>query len=141
FGAPAEDMPVVGSGAARFNHAGLAALYQHLGDGLAELGLSVSAGTLPRASGKVPSDTSVIIPGSRTRYLAEIAETVRNYHARTRQQVEAVRKREQLIAARDALAAEGAATGDPDRLIDQADAAVADDTRALVEGWEARGES
>ncbi|ACU97451.1 fused isobutyryl-CoA mutase/GTPase IcmF [Saccharomonospora viridis] len=141
FGASPEDMPVFGTSAAKFNDDGVTALYQHLRDGLAELGLSVSAGTLPRVSGKVSSDTSVIIPGSRTRYLAEIAETVRNYHERTRQQVEAVRKREQLIAARDALAAEGAATEDLDRLIDQADAAVADDTRALLEGWEELAES
>ncbi|MDD6792976.1 MAG: methylmalonyl-CoA mutase family protein, partial [Thermobifida fusca] len=141
FGASPEDMPVFGTSAAKFNDDGVTALYQHLRDGLAELGLSVSAGTLPRVSGKVSSDTSVIIPGSRTRYLAEIAETVRNYHERTRQQVEAVRKREQLIAARDALAAEGAATEELDRLIDQADAAVADDTRALLEGWEELAES
>src|SRR5690606_15752635 len=36
---------------------------------------------------------------------------------------------------------EGAATEELDRLIDQADAAVADDTRALLEGWEELAES
>ncbi|WP_298177789.1 fused isobutyryl-CoA mutase/GTPase IcmF [Saccharomonospora sp.] len=141
FGASPEDMPVFGTSAAKFNDDGVTALYQHLRDELAELGLSVSAGVLPQVSGKVSSDTSVVIPGNRTRYLAEIAEMVRNYHERTRQQVEAVRRREQLTAAREALVAEGAATDDLDRLIEQADAAVADDTRSLLESWEELAES
>ncbi|EHK83176.1 fused isobutyryl-CoA mutase/GTPase IcmF [Saccharomonospora azurea] len=136
FGTSPEDMPVFGTSAAKFNDDGVTALYQHLRDLLSGSGLSVSAGMLPAIEGKVSTDTSVVIPGSRTRYLAEIAETVRRYHERTRTQVEAVRKRAQLRAVRDALVAENAATEDVDRLLEKADAEVDSETTALLESWD-----
>ncbi|CAM2971872.1 fused isobutyryl-CoA mutase/GTPase IcmF [Saccharomonospora xinjiangensis] len=136
FGASPEDMPVFGTSAAKFNDDGVTALYQHLRDLLAENGLSVSAGVLPQVEGKVSTDTSVVIPGNRTRYLAEIADTVRRYHERTRRQVEAVRRRAQLEAARDALAEENASTGDLDRLLEKANAAIDADTTALLESYD-----
>ncbi|WP_197319233.1 fused isobutyryl-CoA mutase/GTPase IcmF [Saccharomonospora sp. NB11] len=136
FGTSPEDMPVFGTSAAKFNDDGVTALYQHLRDLLSGSGLSVSAGLLPRVEGKVSTDTSVVIPGNRTRYLAEIADTVRSYHERTRKQVEAVRKRAQLRAAREALAAENAPTDDLDRLLVKAEAEVDAETTALLESWE-----
>ncbi|EID55922.1 fused isobutyryl-CoA mutase/GTPase IcmF [Saccharomonospora xinjiangensis] len=136
FGASPEDMPVFGTSAAKFNDDGVTALYQHLRELLAENGLSVSAGVLPQVEGKVSTDTSVVIPGNRTRYLAEIADTVRRYHERTRRQVEAVRRRAQLEAARDALAEENASTGDLDRLLEKANAAIDADTTALLESYD-----
>ncbi|EIE99651.1 fused isobutyryl-CoA mutase/GTPase IcmF [Saccharomonospora glauca] len=135
FKTPPEDMPVFGTSAAKFNDDGVTALYQHLRDLLADSGLSVSAGILPKVEGKVSTDTSVVIPGNRTRYLAEIADTVRRYHKRTRDQVEAVRKRAQLAAARDALAAENASTDDLDRLLAKAEAEVDAETTALLDNW------
>ncbi|OQO94025.1 methylmalonyl-CoA mutase [Saccharomonospora piscinae] len=141
FGVSPEDMPVFGTSAAKFNDDGVTALYQHLRDLLADHGLSVSSGVLPPVAGKVSTDTSVVIPGHRTRYLADIADTVRRYHEHTRQQVAAVRKREQLAAAREALAAEGSDTGDLDRLAAKAETAVAADTTGLLERWEELAES
>ncbi|TLW95199.1 methylmalonyl-CoA mutase [Saccharomonospora piscinae] len=141
FGVSPEAMPVFGTSAAKFNDDGVTALYQHLRDLLADHGLSVSSGVLPPVAGKVSTDTSVVIPGHRTRYLADIADTVRRYHEHTRQQVAAVRKREQLAAAREALAAEGSDTGDLDRLAAKAETAVDADTTGLLERWAELAES
>ena len=38
---------------------------------------------LPVVDSRIPSERSVIVPSSRQRYLAEIAEAVRAYHADT----------------------------------------------------------
>ncbi|SFQ08414.1 methylmalonyl-CoA mutase [Amycolatopsis arida] len=141
FGASWEDMPVFGTSAAKFNDDGVTALYQHLRDALAERGLSVSAGVLPAVEGKVSTDASTVIPPSRERYLADIAETVRAYHARTREQAEVVRRREHLRAARAALAAEGAPTGDLDRLLERVEAEVDLESRRLLESWPELAES
>ncbi|WP_199431826.1 fused isobutyryl-CoA mutase/GTPase IcmF [Qaidamihabitans albus] len=141
FGADPEDMPVFGTSAAKFNDDGVTALYQHLRDLLADRGLSVSPGTLPAVPGKVSTEVSTIIPANRTRYLADIADTVRGYHERTRRQVEAVRARDHLAAARDALAADGADTGAIDRLLGSAESAVDGDIAELLRGYDELAES
>ncbi|EHR50476.1 methylmalonyl-CoA mutase family protein [Saccharomonospora marina XMU15] len=135
FDSSPDDMPVFGTCAAKFNDDGVTALYQQLRDLLAGEGLSVSPGVLARVEGKVSSDTSMVIPAHRTRYLADIADTVRRYHERTRAQVAAVRRREHLAAARDELAAEGADTAAVERLLARAEAAVDEDTAALLRDW------
>src|SRR5437660_448556 len=48
FGASPDSMPVFGTIAARFNDDGVTALYQALASRLAELGLKLGSGTLPR---------------------------------------------------------------------------------------------
>ncbi|PRX51185.1 methylmalonyl-CoA mutase [Prauserella shujinwangii] len=141
FGADPEEMPVFGTSAAKFNDDGVTALYRHLRDLLAEHGLSVSAGVLPAVEGKVSTQAGTIIPTGRTRYLAEIAETVRGYHERTARQVEAVRRRDHLATARDALAADGADTAAVGRLLDQAESAVDGDVRELLEHYAELAES
>ena len=45
---------------------------------------------LPRWRRKVSTGMTALVPADRTRYLAEIAEAVRGYHAATAEQVEAV---------------------------------------------------
>ncbi len=119
-----EDMPVYGTSAAKFNDDGVTALYQHLRGMLAERGLTVSSGTLPRVEGKVSTDASTIIPGNRARYLAEIADSVRGYHAKTEQQVAAVRKRNALALTREELSKVDAATDALDGLLAAAESDV-----------------
>ncbi|SNR36001.1 methylmalonyl-CoA mutase [Haloechinothrix alba] len=138
FGASPDDMPVFGTSAARFNDDGVTALYQHLRDALAGRGLSVSAGTLPEATGKVSTELSTVIPASRASYLADIAAIVRGYHERTRAQANAVRYVDQLTAARDALTADGADTGAIDRLIDEARQGVDEESERLLAEWSER---
>src|SRR5688500_15197878 len=100
FAASWEDMPVFGTSAATFNDDGVTALYHHLVGLLTENGLSVQEGRLPRVDRKISSDYAAIIPPNRVRYLSDIAETVRGYHAATEEQVAAARTRQHLRTAR-----------------------------------------
>src|SRR3954454_6831194 len=83
FGSKPEDMPVFGTSAATFNDDGVTALYQHLRGLLTEDGLAISTGNLPAVDTRHSTVISTIVPATRVRYLAEIAESVRDYHART----------------------------------------------------------
>ena len=83
FGKRPEDMPVFGTSAATFNDDGVTALYQHLTGLLGEHGLHLEDGTLPHADVRHSSKIRQVVPADRVRYLSEITETVRGYHART----------------------------------------------------------
>jgi len=135
FGTPPEDMPVYGSSAATFNDDGVTALYQHLRDMLAERGLSVSAGTLPTVEGKVSTDAGMVIPNSRVRYLSEIAETVRGYHERTRQQAQAVRTRDHYRVTLDALENTNADSTAVRELTSGAEAEIDTESARLLDTW------
>ncbi|MFP5218273.1 MAG: cobalamin-dependent protein, partial [Actinomycetes bacterium] len=121
FGQRWEDMPVFGTSAARFNDDGVTALYHHLRELLVGKGLQAGSGTLPRVSVKASSGLTSVLPPSHVRYLGEVAETVRGYHARTRQQAEAARLRQHLATARRVV--EGEAEG-LDKALADAEAAL-----------------
>ncbi|MGY1771290.1 fused isobutyryl-CoA mutase/GTPase IcmF [Blastococcus sp. SYSU D00813] len=103
FGQPWESMPVFGTSAARFNDDGVTALYQHLRALLAERGLPVGEGVLPAVDVRASSGLSSVVPSSRSRYLAEITETVRGYHRTTEEQAELARRRQHLTTAAEVL--------------------------------------
>ena len=88
-----KDLPVYGTIASKFNDDGVTAFYHGLLDIIAEKKDIVFESSLPRTGIKESSSKTIIIPGERTRYLAEIADTVRQYHKKTQQQAEAVRHR------------------------------------------------
>jgi methylmalonyl-CoA mutase len=94
-----EQMPVFGTMAARFNDDGVTALYQALKVRLGALGLKLDAGRLPAVAVRHSSNQSPIVPGARTRYLAEISDTVRGYKRRARAQARLAREVQQLNAA------------------------------------------
>ncbi|MEU7633408.1 fused isobutyryl-CoA mutase/GTPase IcmF [Nocardia sp. NPDC049220] len=96
FGATPEDMPVFGTSAATFNDDGVTALYQHLTGLLADRGLRLTPGVLPRVNTRTSTRFAQIIPPARVRYLAEIAETVRAYHAETATQIVAAQRLQRL---------------------------------------------
>src|SRR5919106_1430150 len=77
FKASPEEMPVFGTIASRFNDDGVSALYH----GIREK-LKIPAGKLPHPAAKSSSAVHAIVPPQRSRYLADIAETVRGYHER-----------------------------------------------------------
>ncbi len=106
FGQSPDRMPVFGTQAARFNDDGVTALYQALLPRLAELGLRVRESTLPRVASRHSTQQVAIVPPSRSRYLAEIAEAVRGYKRRAADQARLARERQQLRAARAMLEAE-----------------------------------
>jgi methylmalonyl-CoA mutase len=76
----ADTMPIYGTIASRFNDDGVTALYQAMLPRLREHGLKIGPGRLPRVSVKSSSLGRAIVPPQRVRYLAEIADAVRNYH-------------------------------------------------------------
>ncbi|MEK9953554.1 MAG: methylmalonyl-CoA mutase family protein, partial [Curvibacter sp.] len=96
WGTPPEQMPVYGTMAARFNDDGVTALYQALKVRLAALGLPLQPGRLPQVSVRHSSNQTPIVPAQRTRYLAEISDTVRGYKQRARAQARLAREIQQL---------------------------------------------
>ena len=98
WSARAEDMPVFGTMASRFNDDGVTALYQALLPRLAELGLQVAAGRLPPVSTRHSTHQTPIVPGARIRYLADIAEVVHGYKRRALAQSQLAREVQQLKA-------------------------------------------
>ncbi|GAA2206004.1 methylmalonyl-CoA mutase family protein [Nonomuraea monospora] len=129
FGASPGDMPVFGTIAARYNDAGVTALYHHLKP-LLPTGADGS-GLLAAVEGRTSKASAAIVPPARSRYLADIAETVRGYHAETLAQAEVARRRQQLAAVRDLLTEEG------EREIERAGRELSEESRALIDGWPA----
>ncbi|MFM9900309.1 MAG: fused isobutyryl-CoA mutase/GTPase IcmF [Polaromonas sp.] len=99
WGTPTEQMPVFGTMAARFNDDGVTALYQALKPRLAELGLNLNEGSLPVAGVRHSTNQTPVVPAARTRYLAEISDTVRGYKKRALAQSQLAREVQQLKAA------------------------------------------
>ncbi|WP_188190557.1 fused isobutyryl-CoA mutase/GTPase IcmF [Nonomuraea sp. SYSU D8015] len=129
FGARPEDMPVFGTIAARYNDAGVTALYHHLKGLLLE---NAGPGLLPEVTERTSQASAAIVPPARSRYLAEIAETVRAYHAETLAQAEVARRRQQLAAVQELM--------DDDRLKElhaAADRELTDESRTLIDTWPA----
>ena len=95
---PADQMPVFGTMAARFNDDGVTALYQALLPRLQALGLKVGEGVLPKVAVRHSTNQTPVVPAARTRYLAEISDTVRGYKTRARVQAKLAREAQQLRA-------------------------------------------
>ncbi|MFL6572350.1 MAG: methylmalonyl-CoA mutase family protein, partial [Burkholderiales bacterium] len=132
FHTAAEDMPVYGTIAARFNDDGVTALYHAISTRLAEKGLHVGSGRLPKPATRVASAVHAIVPPGRARYLAEIAETVRGYHRRAASQAGLARERQQLLAVKAML---GGASPEIDQLVAEKDAALSGEAQRLLESW------
>ncbi|MBM0127165.1 fused isobutyryl-CoA mutase/GTPase IcmF [Pimelobacter simplex] len=104
FGKQPSDMPVFGTSAATFDDDGVTALYQHLRGLLAGKGLAAGEGLLAPVEGKTSTRIQTVLPADRVRYLAEIAETVRGYHAETEVLVAKARRAQRFAAVADELA-------------------------------------
>src|SRR5437879_3101081 len=122
FGRSAEEMPVYGTIASRFNDDGVTALYQGILPALAEHGPKTKPGSLPPVKARASSARNAIVPPSRSRYLAEVADTVRGYHTRAGEQSRVARERQQLLAAKAMLSAAGKGSAALDTLIEGKDA-------------------
>lgn len=99
FAKKPDQMPVFGTMASRFNDDGVTALYQALATRLADLGLPLKDGRLPKVSTRHSTHQTPIVPGPRVRYLADIADTVRGYKRHAREQASLAREIQQLRAA------------------------------------------
>ncbi len=93
FQATDSELGVYGTVASRFHDSGVNGLYTGLCAKLSEVvGKQVWGSKIPPEQQAFASDTRDIIPADRTRYLAEIVKTVRDYKARVERQVELVRR-------------------------------------------------
>ncbi|WP_245655430.1 fused isobutyryl-CoA mutase/GTPase IcmF [Nocardia coubleae] len=137
FGSDPADMPVFGTSAATFDDDGVTALYQHLLTRLTEHGLTVEPGALPRVETKVSTRFAQLIPPSRVRYLAEIAETVRAYHQDTAREMTAAQRVQRLRAVHEELP-DDTAVGD---LLEAATGDLSPASAALLDEWPALAES
>ena len=135
-----DEMPVYGTQASRFNDDGVTALYQGLLPKLTELGLKAGSSKLAKVAVKFSSGKNAIVPPARSRYLAEIADTVRHYHKFTVSQVRLARERQQLQESKRMLQASGKGAcnfADLDDLIIDRDNRLDAATKKLIAMWPA----
>ena len=137
-----KEMPVYGTIASKFNDDGVTALYHATMDGLAEKTGTTFKSTLPRIETRTSTSKTIIIPPERTRYLAEIAETVSTYHRRTKEQADAVRKAWHLKEAAKAISGDDIKGNTSEVLsrlkteIEKAEKSLAPETTRLLDDWE-----
>jgi methylmalonyl-CoA mutase len=136
-----EQMPVFGTIASKFNDDGVTALYHALMDTIAaRTGVRFET-RLPRPEIRTSSSKTIIIPPERVRYLSEIADALRDYHAQTRRQMDALRCAWHLEEAARGLEG-GGLKGEAPELLErlkletaQAWEAVNPETRRTLEEW------
>ncbi len=128
--------PVFGTIASRFNDDGTTALFHRLKADLVANGLTAGEGVLAPTAVRTSTRTAAVVPPDRHRYLAEIASSVREYHATTARLAGEVRRAQQL----DAVVALGLDRGvdvGPIRDLAAEVASGADPTgRALLDEWD-----
>ena len=136
FDREADEMPVYGTIAARFNDDGVTALYHAIAARLAGFGFRAGR-FLPTVAVKQASAARAIVPLERTRYLAEIADCVRSHHRRAAEQSAAARDRQALRRAAVLCAERGRNVGDFDELIAAKDALLTAENKELLASWPA----
>ncbi|HEY2446401.1 MAG TPA: methylmalonyl-CoA mutase family protein, partial [Rhizomicrobium sp.] len=135
FDKPPNAMPVYGAIAARFQDDGVTGLYLGLRDQLAERGFDTPPSRFEDKGERVPSPRQAIVPPMRSRYLAEIAAEIRNYHSIVAEQARLAREIQQLKSSRQMLEAEGASGEALDPLIAEREERVDPRARKLIENW------
>ncbi|MEO1271940.1 MAG: methylmalonyl-CoA mutase family protein, partial [Myxococcota bacterium] len=139
---PDERLPVFGTVASQFADKGVDALYLGLLERTTALegqqdqwpsALRPEVGQLS----PITARAHAIIPSDRERYLADISDTLRAYHAHTEQQAIHARRAGQLAATQAMLVEAGADTTEVERLWAVERAAQTEESRQLVDGWEA----
>lgn len=137
-----EEMPVFGTIASKFNDDGVTGLYHALLDAIAENTGVKFESNLQRVNVKTSSSKTIIIPPDRTRYLAEIAKTVRDYHHDTEKQASVVRRiwhlRESIAALQKGLSEDDSAIGieSLEKELAASENHLAVETVKLLEQWD-----
>lgn len=135
FSTPVEEMPVFGTMAARFNDDGVTALYQELISALKNRGVSLKPGKLPLVEGRSSSKNRAIIPADRSRYLAEISETVRGYHSHVQSQAKIARERQALYISKSLFEKSAKDASNFDGLIGSKEAELTAGSKKLLDLW------
>ncbi|PRY12384.1 methylmalonyl-CoA mutase [Pontibacter ummariensis] len=133
-----EDIPVFGTIASQFNDPGMNQLYRAVMAKISEkTGVAFNSNL---QTSKEMSEKVFIIPPSRTRYLSEISETIRNYDKWTKDQAEIAQK---LYGIRKSIqAVQELEVEDKDRLVKQLEQAYAEvelnldgQNKKILENW------
>src|SRR6266446_5562886 len=135
FAKSPESMPVYGTMASRFNDDGVTALYFGLLPRLQEKGLKVGPGKLPHAAVKSSSRGRAIVPPERVRYLAEISESLREFHRFVHAQARIARERQSLRTSKALFEASGFGLAGFDELIAAKSAELDPASSKLLEQW------
>ncbi len=136
FKQSADEMPVYGTIASRFNDDGVTALYLRLVDTIAQKGRGdYRGGALPKVDVAFSSESTAVVPAARVRYLAEVAETVRDYHKTIAEQAKLARERQQLREARRMLEESGQSSDKLTVLEAERDEAMDPRAKKLLEIW------
>jgi len=133
FDAPVDSMPVVGTIASQFNDPGTQRLYRRVIDRVAEKSGLPFHSSLPQDAAE--SEKVYIIPPERTRYLADIADTIRNYNVKAHQQSQVAHELQALSEAQR-LAPEAEASLAP--LRQGLERRLDPENRERLEGWPAK---
>jgi methylmalonyl-CoA mutase len=86
-----DEMPVFGTIASKFNDDGVTSFYHAVIEKIAEKSDFPFKSSLPKTDTRVSTLKTIIIPPERTRYLSEIADAVRQYHKKTKDQQQKIR--------------------------------------------------
>jgi methylmalonyl-CoA mutase len=135
FSTPADQLPVFGTQASRFNDDGITALYQALIGSLQTKGLKARSGRLPKVAVTASSHLRATVPPDRARYLAEIAQAVRAYHEHVAQQARSARERQSLRTAKELFQKDSRPTEHFDELIARKGAELTAGASKLLEQW------
>ncbi len=136
FGVAPEEMPVFGCMAAKFADIGVTALYQELlaqfkAKGRKDFGCAIDPATV-----KQSEPGQAIVPPERVRYLAEVAECVRDYHQTITTQSRIARERQQLTETKRMLTEAGNGGSDGlDALIAKREEELDPRARKLLDIW------
>lgn len=141
FEVKAEEMPVFGTIASKFNDDGVTALYGEIRERIFADIDHLPDSIYPKSESKTSSSKTIIIPANRTRYLSEIGDTIRKYHQDTKDQSKAIRQLWHLEEAEKEL--EKALSDEEDvrvlaklkEQIDVLDKAVDPKTKDLLNEW------
>ncbi|MEA3196285.1 MAG: isobutyryl-CoA mutase, partial [Gammaproteobacteria bacterium] len=130
-----DSMPVYGTMASRFNDDGVTALYQAMLPRLQDQGLKLGECRLPPVAVKASSRGRAIVPPERVRYLAEISESLREFHRFIGRQARIARERQSLATSKALFAASGLGLGGFDELIAAKRAELDPAAGKLLEQW------
>jgi len=135
FGLSPDDMPVYGAIASRFADVGVTALYQELVAQFKAKDLADFHPDLNPLTVKASEPGAAIVPPENQRYLAEIADCLRDYHETIRTQSRIARERQQLTESKRMLTETGGEDGSLDGLISDREEALDSRAKKLIEIW------
>ena len=137
-----EEMPVFGTIASKFNDDGVTAMYRFLRKTIADKTGVRFGEAIREVKERVSTTKTIFVPPERNRYLSEISETLRAYHAHTKSQADALRRAWHLKETAAELGGAEALEGDTKALlgklknaIDAANAEIEPATRQSMDEW------